>query len=77
MSYICKRKTNKMKKEISNWLLTDVYNVIGMDKPSNHEEIVEYIQKDVEEVADPINYHSGDFGIAFRRWIEKHNSEMG
>lgn len=59
-----------MEKLVEAWLLRDVYPVIGMDKPSNHDELVEFIVEDVKETADPEEYHSGDFAIAFRRFIE-------
>ena len=59
-----------MEKEINYWLKVNVYPIIGMDTPHNHEEIVSFIKRDVKETADPKEYHNGDFGIAFRRWIE-------
>lgn len=43
---------------------------LGMDIPSNYEDIVQYCYEDVCETADPENWHSGDVAIAFRRWIE-------
>jgi hypothetical protein len=47
-----------------------IYMNIGIDAPHNHEEILDFICNDVEETADPIEWHSGDVSIAFRRWIE-------
>lgn len=44
---------------------------IGMDRPSNYDEQHAFIVSDIEEVADPVKYHSGDMAIAFRRFIEK------
>jgi hypothetical protein len=51
-------------------LLENIYLTIGIDKPSNHDNIVEFIVNDVEVSADPINWHSGDIAIGFRRFIE-------
>lgn len=57
------------KKEITS-LVIDIFDRIGIDTPSNFDEIVEFIYDDVNETADPINWHDGDVAIAFRRWIE-------
>lgn len=54
--------------------LTDIYQAIGIDRPSNHEDILDFVAEDVMETADPLNWHSGDVAIAFRRWVE-HQSE--
>lgn len=54
---------------ISQYLL-EKWSTIGIDKPHNHDEIVEFCVLDVEETADAENWHSGDVDIAFRRWIE-------
>jgi len=43
---------------------------IGIDIPSNFEDIVQFIYEDVCETADPEEWHDGDVAIAFRRWIE-------
>lgn len=43
---------------------------IGMDIPSNFEDIVQFIYEDVCETADEKNWHDGDIAIGFRRWIE-------
>lgn len=59
-----------MKKEIEYWLLSDVFPKIGMDRPNNMDKIVSFIKEDVQTAADPQNYHTGDFAIAFRRFIE-------
>jgi len=52
-----------------------LWHNIGMDAPENHEEIVQYVFEDVNECADPDEWHSGDVAIAFRRWIEAQASE--
>lgn len=66
----------KIKKEIDCWLRTSVYPIIGMDAPHNHKKIVSFIKNDVRETADPKEYHDGDFGIAFRRWIEAQSDKQ-
>ena len=52
-----------------------LWHNIGMDAPENHEEIVQYVFEDVNECADPDEWHSGDVAIAFRRWIEAQAKE--
>lgn len=59
-----------LRKEIETQLLGDIYPAIGIDKPSNHDDIVEFIVNDVEVTADPVEWHSGDISIGFRRFIE-------
>lgn len=51
-------------------MLINIYTSIGIDKPSNHEAILEFVSSDVLECADPLEWHSGDVAIAFRRWME-------
>ena len=43
---------------------------IGMDIPSNFEDIVQFIYEDVCETAEGENWHDGDILIGFMRWIE-------
>jgi hypothetical protein len=59
-----------LRKEVETQLLGEIYPAIGIDKPSNHDDIVEFIVIDVEVTADPVNWHSGDISIGFRRFIE-------
>jgi hypothetical protein len=59
----------KRKKEIES-MVYKIYRKIGIDKPENHDEIVDFIVNDVKETADPIDWHSGDVDIAFRRFLE-------
>ena len=59
-----------LRKEVETQLLGDIYPAIGIDKPSNHDDIVEFIVNDVEVTADPVVWHSGDIAIGFRRFIE-------
>lgn len=57
--------------EVEHWLRSEIYPKIGMDAPNNQYDIVKYIVDDVEATADPQDYHTGDFGIAFRRMLEE------
>lgn len=61
------------KKDAIEKMLIDMWASLGMDIPSNYEDIVQYCYEDVCETADPENWHSGDVAIAFRRWIEDQN----
>jgi len=56
--------------ELLENMVFNIYKNIGIDRPENHDEIVEFIINDVNDTADPENWHSGDVAIAFRRWIE-------
>ena len=58
------------KKDTIERMLIDIYSSIGIDIPSNYEDIVQFCYEDVCETADENNWHSGDVAIAFRRWIE-------
>lgn len=60
----------KKEKEVEQ-VLFSIYNAIGIDKPENHEDILNFCVEDVEETADKENWHSGDVAIAFRRFLEK------
>lgn len=64
-----KNWTVEKKDEIEKMLIT-MWATLGMDIPSNYEDIVQDCYEDVCETADPVNWHSGDVAIAFRRWIE-------
>ena len=59
-----------LRKEVETQLLGEIYPAIGIDKPSNHDDIVEFIVNDVEVTADQVDWHSGDISIGFRRFIE-------
>jgi hypothetical protein len=64
-----------LRKEVEAQLLGSIYPAIGIDKPSNHDDIVEFIFHDVEVTADPVDWHSGDVSIAFRRFLESKNDK--
>lgn len=63
------------KKDKVERMLIDMWASCGMDIPRNYEEIVQYCFEDIDETADPENWHSGDVAIAFRRWIEDQGNE--
>lgn len=44
---------------------------IGIDRPESFDDIVDFIVDDIKETADPKDWHSGDIGIAFRRYLER------
>ncbi|MFA5366659.1 MAG: hypothetical protein WC333_02145 [Dehalococcoidia bacterium] len=59
-------------------MLFDIYHHIGIDKPTNHEEIVDFVFNDVAEAAgiESGDFHSGDVAIGFRRWMESKPTEQ-
>ncbi len=58
------------KREIS-FILSNIWNLIDMDKPENHQQIVDYIFNDICLTADPENWSNGDVVIGLRRWMEE------
>jgi hypothetical protein len=50
--------------------LIRVYFGIGMDKPSNHEDILAFVFEDICDTADKFKWNNSDIIIGFRRWIE-------
>lgn len=62
-------KTDDKKKQVEFVLLGFIMK-IGMDRPSNFDDILEYVYEDVDETADKENWSVGDVVIGFRRWIE-------
>jgi hypothetical protein len=67
-------KVKEMKADIEA-MLFDIYKHIGIDKPENHDDILEFVFNDVVETADPEGWHSGDVAIGFRRWTESRGGE--
>ena len=65
----------KTKKEVIESMLQEIYSNVGIDRPSNHDEILEFVIKDVDETADEKEWHSGDVAIAFRRFIESKSEQ--
>jgi len=61
---------NTKKKDEIESLLIDIFDRIGIETPSNYEDIVQFVFEDVCETADPINWNNDDVAIGFRRWIE-------
>ena len=68
-------RTKEFIREVEAYLF-DIYKAIGIDRPENHEAILEFVADDVLETADPLNWHSGDVSIAFRRWMENQTSNV-
>lgn len=62
-------KIKEMRLSIQSILIM-LFNNMGMNAPQNIEEITDFVMEDVQECADPNDWHSGDVAIAFRRWIE-------
>jgi hypothetical protein len=58
------------KKDAIEKMLINLWTKIGIDIPSNFEDIVQFCFEDVNDTADETNWHDGDVAIAFRRWIE-------
>lgn len=56
--------------DLARYLLDTIIQAIGIDKPDNYDEIISFMANDMKETADPVNYHSGDAAIAFRRFLE-------
>ena len=50
--------------------LIELYKQIGIDKPTNHEDIIQFVSEDVEAATDAGNHTTEDLRIAFRRLIE-------
>ena len=63
-----------MKDEISIMLI-EIFCRIGIDIPSNFDQILDFLVDDVHSSADKENWHNEDVSIAFRRWIESNTSD--
>jgi hypothetical protein len=50
--------------------LSKLWNLITIERPKNHHDIVRFCVKDIEEAADPDSWTSEDIEIAFRRFLE-------
>jgi hypothetical protein len=58
------------KKDEINTILIDMFDRIGIQTPSNYEDILQFCYEDVCETADPIDWNNADVLIAFRIFIE-------
>lgn len=67
-------RKDECKRMVEN-LIKSVCSLADCETPQNAEQIVDSIVQDVEDTADPVEWHSGDVGIAFRRWMES-NAEF-
>ena len=61
---------NTKKKDEIESLLIDIFDRIGIEVPSNYEDITQFVFEDVCDTADPVNWNNDDVAIGFRRWIE-------
>jgi len=61
---------NESKRRDVEDMILEIYTAIGCDRPDNHNDILDFIVEDIDETADPEDWHSGDVAIAFRRWME-------
>jgi len=52
-------------------ILLKSFQTIGMDKPFNFGNILEFVCSDISETADTENWNDSDVLIGFRRWVEK------
>lgn len=50
--------------------LMKLYKTIGIDKPTNHEDIIQFVSEDVEASTNCGDHTTEDIRIAFRRLIE-------
>ena len=55
--------------------LIALYLRIQIDKPDNHDHILQYVIDDIMECTKWIEWHDGDIAIAFRRWIEAQENQ--
>jgi hypothetical protein len=65
------------KKDAVELTLIDTFSKIGMDRPENFDEIVQYVYDDVDETADDVDWNDSDVMIGFRRWIESNSPNHG
>ncbi len=56
--------------EVTTHLLI-MFTKLGIDRPTTFDDMVDFIVDDVEAAADPVNWHSGDIEIGFRRYLER------
>lgn len=55
--------------EATRWF-NGVKEYVGIHSLENEKDIINFLVCDVEEVADAINYHDGDFAVAFGKYLE-------
>lgn len=51
----------------------DIFDRIGIETPSNLEDITQFVFEDVCDTADGDDWNNDDVAIGFRRWIESHD----
>lgn len=67
--------TEEGQEYIANYFL-QLLAGMGMDKPHNFDEIVDYIVNDMEETTEPNDWNTDDIIIGFRRWIESQSKNQ-
>ena len=65
-----KAKINNQKYEEIVEFVIDIFDRIGIQTPSNFQEIAEYIYWYVYFTADWDNWDDGDVAFGFKKWIE-------
>lgn len=55
--------------------LLRLFTSVGMDKPTNFQEIADFVFYDMIDTADLSRYNNADVTIGFRRWMEAQNQE--
>ena len=62
-------KVKEKRMSVMNLLIV-LFSNMGMDCPTNIDEITDFVLDDINETAHPIEWHSGDVAIGFKRWVE-------
>lgn len=62
-----------MKDDVESQLI-QLFGYIGMDIPSNYEDIVQFVYEDILDCADIEKWNHSDVVIGFRRFIESVNN---
>jgi len=58
-------------RQLVEFELIELYKRTGIDRPSCHDSILEFVCNDIKECTDEIGFNSDDVRIAFRRFIEE------
>lgn len=56
--------------------LSKLWNLITIERPHNHHDIVKFCVKDIEDSADRDNWTTEDIEIAFRRYLESKKPDL-
>lgn len=58
-------------RQLVEFELIELYKRMGIDRPSCHDSILDFVCNDIKECTDGITFNSNDVAIAFRRLIEE------